>query len=93
MTEHDPLAAAFARVAREKGWPAEERARMEDWMADEENRRAVFNHPRYFEFATRAVSEMLDERRTGGRVVTTDGFETAARAVALMVAEGLVEPG
>ncbi len=84
----DRLAAACARLAREKGWPAEERKRLEDLLADEGRRRALFDHPRRMEFVGRALAEMLGGGATG-ETVTADPGEMEVRVVALMMAEGL----
>ncbi len=54
MDDDNHLFAACARLAREKGWPAEERERLEGVLADEGRRRALFDHPRRMEFGGRA---------------------------------------
>ena len=76
-TSDDRLATSCARLAREKGWPAEQRDRLVGLLADEERRRALFEHPRRMEFLGRALTEMLDERGATGQ----------------MAAEGLAPPG
>ena len=89
MADGDRLAAACARSAREKGWPAEERGR----LADEARRRALYDHPRRMEFVGRALAEALGEQGASGGTVTSDADEMEARVVALMMAEGLAPPG
>lgn len=94
MDDHDDrLAAACALLAREKNWPAEERKRLEELLADEGRRRALFDHPRRLEFVGRALAEMLGRRGATGRTATTDPDEMEVRVVALMMAEGLAPPG
>ena len=46
MDDDDHLFAACARLARGKGWHAEQRDRLARLLADEERRRALFEHPR-----------------------------------------------
>ena len=55
----DRLAAACARLASEKGWPAGERERLGGLLADEGRRRALFDHPRRMGFVGRALAEAL----------------------------------
>ena len=88
----DCLAAACARLAREKGWPDEERDRLAALLADEERRRALSDHPRRLEFLGRALAEMLGGNGAPGRTVTSDPDEVEVRVVALMMAEGLAPP-
>ncbi len=85
--------AACARLAREKGWPAEERERLEGLLADEGRRRALFDHPRRMEFVGRALSEMLGGAGATGVTLASGPDEMEARVVALMMAEGLAPPG
>ena len=59
MDDDDHLLAACARLAREKGWPAEERERLEDLLADEGRRRALYDHPRRMGLVGRALAEAL----------------------------------
>jgi hypothetical protein len=93
MDDHDgPLAAACTRLAREQGWPEEERERLAGLLADEGRRRALFDHPRRMEFVGRALAEMLGERGAAGRTVTSDPDEVEVRVVALMMVEGLATP-
>ena len=89
----DRLAAACARLAREKNWPAEERERLEGLLADEGRRRALFDHPRRMEFVGRALAEMLRGPGATGRTAASDPDEMEVRVVALMMAEGLAPPG
>ena len=89
----DRLAAACARLAREKGWPAEERERLERLLADEGRRRALFDHPRRIEFVQRALAETLGGRGATGLAATSDADAMEVRVVALMMAEGLAPPG
>ena len=94
MDNHDErLATACARLAREKGWTAAERDRLEGLLADEERRRALFEHPRHMEFVGRVLVEMLGGRGATGRTAASDPDETEERVVALMMAEGLATPG
>ena len=87
------LAAACARLAREKNWPVEGRERLEDLLADEERRRALFDHPRRLEFVGRALTETLGGRVATGQAMVSDPDEMEVRVVALMMAEGLAPPG
>jgi hypothetical protein len=92
MVGHDDhLFDACARLAREKGSPAEQRDRLARLLADEGRRRALFDHPRRMEFVARALAEMLGVRGAMGRTVTSDPDEMEARVVALMMAEGLAQ--
>ena len=94
MDNHDErLATACARLAREKGWPAEERERLEGLLADEGRRRALFDHPRRMEFVGRALAEMLGDRDATGQTVTADPDGMEVRVVALMMVGGLAAPG
>ena len=93
MPDDDRLAAACARLASEKGWPAGERERLEGLLADEGRRRALFDHPRRIEFVGRALAETLGGRGAMGLKATSDPDEMEARVVALMLAEGLAPPG
>jgi hypothetical protein len=43
-----------------------------DLLADEDRRRALYDHPRRMEFAAHALAEVLDERGAGGCAVATD---------------------
>ncbi|MBD0275025.1 MAG: hypothetical protein ICV73_24250 [Acetobacteraceae bacterium] len=86
------LAAACARWASEKGWPAEERERLEGLLADEGRRRALYGHPRRMEFVQRALAETLGGCGAMGQTAAFDPDEVEARVVALMMAEGLA-PG
>ena len=92
MDDDNHLFAACARLAREKGWPAEERERLEGVLADEGRRRALFDHPRRMEFVGRALAEMLGGGGATGRTTIPGPEETEVRVVALMVAEGLAPP-
>ena len=85
----DRFVAASARLAREKGWPAEEQGRLEELLADEGRRRALFDHPRRMEFVARALAEMLGGHGAMGRKVTSEPDEMEVRVVAMMMAEGL----
>ncbi len=89
----DRLAAACARLACEKNWPAEERERLEDLLADEGRRRALYDHPRRMEFVGRALAETLGGRGAMGRRAASDADEMEARVVALMMADGLAPRG
>lgn len=89
----DRLAAACARLAREKGWPDDERERLVRLLADEGRRRALSDHPRRLEFVGRALAEVLGGRDAGGRAAASDPEGIEARVVALMMAEGLAPPG
>ncbi len=89
----DHLFDACARLAREKGWPAEQRDRLARLLADEGRRRALFDHPRRMEFVGRALAETLGERGGMGRTVASDPDEMEARVVALMMAGRLAPPG
>ena len=91
--DDDRLAAACARLASEKGWPAAERERLEGLLADEGRRRALFDHPRRIEFVQRALAETLGGRGATGLTATSDADEMEVRVVALMMAEGLAPPG
>ena len=91
--DDDRLAAACARLASEKGWPAAERERLEGLLADEGRRRALFEHPRRIEFVQGALAETLGGRGAMGLTATSDPDEMEARVVALMLAEGLAPPG
>ncbi|GAA0577140.1 hypothetical protein GCM10009416_14680 [Craurococcus roseus] len=91
--QDDRLAAACARLAREKGWPDEERERLIALLADEERRRALYDHPRRMEFLGRALAEMLGGQGGTGRTTVADPDEVEARVVALMMADGLAPPG
>ncbi len=93
MNEDDSLAASCARLAREKGWPAEERERLEGLLADEGRRRALYDHPRRMEFVGRALAEMLGGPSTTGEAPASNSDEMEVRVVALMMAEGLAPPG
>ena len=92
MDRDDRLAVACARLAREKDWPAEERERLADLLADEGRRRALSDHPRRMEFLGRALAEVLGGNGAPGRMVTPDPDEVEVRVVALMMAEGLAPP-
>ena len=92
MDRDGRLAAACARVAREKGWPNEERDRLVALLADDERRRALSDHPRRLEFLARALAEMLGGNGTPGRMVTSAPDEMEVRVVVLMVADGLAPP-
>ena len=92
MDGDDRLAAACARLAREKGWPDEERERLARLLADEERRRALYDHPRRLEFVQRALAEVLAGPGAGGRTVTSDPDDLEMRVIALMMAEGLAPP-
>ena len=81
MADGDRLAAACARLAREKGWPDEDRERLADLLADEERRRGLYDHPRRMEFVGRALAEMLGEN---GGTAASDPDEIEVRAVAPM---------
>ena len=72
MTDDGRLAAACARLAREKGWPAEERERLAGLLADEERRRALFDHPRRMECVGRALAEMLGGHRATSVTMTSE---------------------
>ncbi len=91
--DDDRLAAACARLASEKGWPAEEGDRLARLLADEGRRRALFDHPRRIEFVQRALAETLGGRGATGLAATSDADEMEVRVVALMMAEGLAPPG
>ena len=94
MDDHDDrLAAACARLAREKNWPVEEREGLEGLLADEGRRRALFDHPRRMEFVGRALAEMLGGPGAAGRAAPSEPDELEARVAALMMAEGLAPPG
>jgi hypothetical protein len=94
MDNHDDrLAAACARLVREKGWPAKERERLEELLADEERRRALFDHPRRMEFVGRALAEMLGGGGASGGTAISDPDEMEVRVVALMMVGGLATPG
>ncbi len=93
MDDDDHLFAACARLAREKGWPAEQRDRLARLLADEERRRALFEHPRRMEFLGRVLAEMVGERGATGEMAATHPDEMELRVVALMMAEGLAPPG
>ncbi len=94
MDDHDDrLAAACARLAREKNWPVEEREGLEGLLADEGRRRALFDHPRRMEFVGRALAEMLGGGAATGRTAAPDPDEMEVRVVALMMAEGLAPAG
>ncbi len=80
-------------MAREKGWPAEQREWLEALLADEERRRALYDHPRRMEFVGRALAEMLGGRGATGRTAASHSDEMEVRVVALMMAEGLAPPG
>ncbi len=92
-SDDDRLAAACARLEREKGWLAGERERLEDLLSDEERRRALFDHPRRMEFVGRALAESLGGGGASGATAIPDPDEMEARVVALMMAEGLALPG
>ena len=92
MDDDNHLFAACARLAREKGWSAGERERLEGVLADEGRRRALFDHPRRMEFVGRALAEMLGGGGATGGTTTPGPEETEVRVVALMVAEGLAPP-
>ena len=89
----DRRAAAFARMAYEDGWPAEERDRLAHLLADEERRRALYEHPRRLEFVARALAETLGGRGATGGAAVPGPDELEVRVVALMMAEGLALPG
>ena len=89
----DRLAAACARLAREKNWPAEERERPEDLLADEGRRRALYDHPRRLEFVGRALAETLGGRAATGQAMASDPDDMEVRVVALMMAEGPTSGG
>ena len=91
--DENHLLAAVARLAREKGWPAGERERLEGSLADEGRRRALYDHPRRMEFVGRALAETLGGRGAAGGAASPDLDEVEARVVALMIAEGLAPPG
>jgi hypothetical protein len=95
MTGNDDerLAAACARLAREKGWSPDERDRLRNLLADEDRRRALYDHPRRMEFVGRALAETLGGRGAAGGAASPDLDEVEARVVALMIAEGLAPPG
>ena len=98
MDNHDQrlderFATACARLAREEGWPAEQRDRLTRLLADEERRRALFEHPRRMEFVGRALAERLGGRDATGKTVTADPDRMEVRVVALMMAEGLPPQG
>ncbi len=71
MDDDDHLFAACARLARGKGWHAEQRDRLARLLAHEERRRALFEHPRRMEFVERVLAEMLGERGGAGRMAAT----------------------
>jgi hypothetical protein len=89
----DHLFDACARLARERGWPAEQRDRPEGLLTDEGRRRAPFERPRRIEFVQRALAETLEGRGATGLAATSDPDEMEVRVVALMMAEGLAPPG
>ncbi len=93
MDDDNHLFAACARLAREKNWPAEERKRLEDLLADQGRRRALFDHPRRMEFVGRALAEMLGGPSTTGEAPASNSDEMEVRVVALMMAEGLPPQG
>lgn len=92
MDGDDRLAAACARLAREKGWPDEQRDRLVALLADDGRRRALSDHPRRMEFLGRALAEVLGGNGAPGRTATPDPDEIEVRVVALMMAEGLAPP-
>lgn len=92
MDDDNHLSAACARLAREKGWPDEGRGKLAELLADEERRRALYDHPRRLEFLGRALAEMLGGQGGTGRTMAADPDEVEARVVALMMAEGLAPP-
>jgi hypothetical protein len=57
--QDERLSTARVRLARKKGWPAEERQRLEELLADEGRRRTLYDHPRRMEFVARALAEAL----------------------------------
>ena len=91
--DDDHLFAPCTRLAREKGWPAEQRDRLARLLADEGRRRALFEHPRRMEFLGRVLAEMVGERGATGHTGSADPDEMEVRVVALMMAEGLAPPG
>ena len=92
--DENHLLAAVARLAREKGWPAGERERLEGSLADEGRRRALYDHPRRMEFVARALAEALGGHGATGRTAASDPEdEMEVRVVAPMVAKGLAPPG
>ena len=93
MDGDDRLAAACARLAREKGWLDGERDRLIALLADDERRRALSDHPRRMEFLGRALSEVLGGNGAPGRTVASNPDEVEVRVVALMMAEGLAPEG
>ena len=90
--DDERLAAACARLAREKGWPGDERDRLRSLLADEGRRRALYGHPRRMEFVGRALAEMLGGDGAPGRTVTSEPDEVEVRVVAPMTAERLAPP-
>ncbi len=91
--DDDHLFAACARLAREEGWPAEQRDRLARLLADEGRRRALFEHPRRMEFLGRVLAEMVGDRGAVGHTGSAAPGETAVRVVAHMMAEELATPG
>ena len=91
--DENHLLAAVARLAREKGWPAGERERLEGLLADEGRRRALYDHPRRMEFVQRALAETLGGRGATDQTVTPGPDEMEVRVIALMMADGLAPPG
>lgn len=79
MDGDDRLAAACARLAREKGWPDEERDRLAALLVDGERRRALSDHPRRLEFLGRVLAEMPGGQDATGRSTAADpdGMEVA----------------
>ena len=92
MDDDNHLFAACARLAREKGWSAGERERLEGVLADEGRRRALFDHPRRMEFVGRALAEMLSGGGATGGTTIPGPEDAEVRVVALMVVEGLAPP-
>ena len=92
MDDDIRLGAACVRMAREKGWPDEQRGRLARLLADEERRRELYDHPRCLEFVGRALAEMLGGQGGTGRTTTADPGEMEVRVIALMMAEGLAPP-
>ena len=91
--DENHLLAAVARLAREKGWPAGERERLEGSLADEGRRRALYDHPRRMEFVQRALAETLGGRGATDQTVTPGPDEMEVRVITLMMADGLAPPG
>ena len=91
--QDDRLAAACARLAREKNWPDEGRDRVAALLSDEERRRALYDHPRRMEFVQRALAETLGGRGATDQTVTPGPDEMEVRVIALMMADGLAPPG